>query len=209
MLFSQNLAAVESFLGLTLNRSSMNDVLQIIATSGGTITENAPMDRFGLTRVIRFSGGALPGVPFYTSGNFLFDKNGTLYRFNLAGPLSDANATQAYGAHVKTVIADNKLLSKTNDIMKVALSNAILTFTLNRSQNIFTEDWQESLASSPRQNAPADHWALNAFCINNCGVGTCKVYVGTGSESIDSTNEAACNQNAHQCVQDCMAEHEQ
>ncbi len=80
-------AQAEPLLGLTLQKTTINDVKNLITQSGAQITEDHPL--LGRDdRVIRIQGGSLPGVRDYIRGSFIFNDSGVLDTYFLVYTLS-------------------------------------------------------------------------------------------------------------------------
>lgn len=208
--FFSNQAQAEALFGLTLLKSNVEDVQNLITQSGANITEDSPLYNSG-SRVIRIQGGSFPGAPVYISGNFSFDNNGRLFRYNILRSLNTPDALGGYNNRLQALSAGFKTYSQTGSTIRFMAPDAIISLTVDRNKNQFIEDWQQSSNTGNdhavnKGAAIGDRWQIAAQCAKECPIGSCNTYP-SGLGNYDATMNAACQQKMNQCMQECVEEY--
>lgn len=132
-----NPALAEPLLGLTLLKSTVTDVQNLITQSGALVIEDKPLFRTG--RVIRIQGGSLPGVREYVKGSFIFNPYGVLERYFLNYSLA---APGIFYERVQAVSSDYGKPKSDKNPLQFATEFGAVTLSEDRRTNILMEDWQ-------------------------------------------------------------------
>jgi hypothetical protein len=157
-----NPALAEPLLGLTLLKSTVTDVQNLIAKGGAHITEDKPLFRTG--RVIRIQGGSLPGVQEYVKGSFIFNPYGILERYFLNYSLATPGIINE---RVQAVSSDYGNPKNNQNSLQFATDFGAILFSEDRRTNMLMEDWQVNsmLAKKP---APSGGNRGGSQCANAC-----------------------------------------
>jgi hypothetical protein len=206
-------AQAQPFPGQALLNANLADVQNLITQSGAKIIEDSQADRFG-SRIIRIQGGSLPDAPVYTLGNFSFDNQGKLNRYNIWRSINTPDASGGYNNRLQALSAAFKTLSQNGSTIRFSAPEAIVTLTIDRNKNEFMEDWQHNAnagqGSAANQGGRVlsgnERWQIAAQCARECPIGSCNAYP-SGLENYDAGMNTACRQKMNQCMQECTEEY--